>query len=126
MDHVWRVLAAELRDIDLIVDSGPREFLVLLPETGEEGALMAGERLRAAVSRMRLVQRPDLVLSLSVGLASLPENGGTVEDLLHLADQGIYAAESRGGNRVCAAAPGEVFRWGTPAEAPAADQAARV
>jgi two-component system cell cycle response regulator len=87
---------------------GGEEFLLLLPECTVDGALVAAERLRQAVVAAALphAARPTQpsVVTLSGGVAcSRPGVPSSVTDLLHQADQALFAAKSAGRNRVVAA-----------------------
>ncbi len=87
---------------------GGEEFLLLLPECNVEGALVAAERLRQAVAAIALphASRPTQpsVVTLSGGVACWsPGVPSSVTDLLHQADQALFAAKSAGRNRVVAA-----------------------
>ncbi len=90
-------------------DAGRREggeYLLVLPETAKVGALLVAERVRADLARLPHQGRP---LSVSIGVASLPDDGTDLETLLEAADQAMYRAVHRGGNEVVAAirrAPG--------------------
>ncbi|MBK8482526.1 MAG: diguanylate cyclase [Proteobacteria bacterium] len=102
---VARVLDAgahALRRSDLAARYGGEEFCIVLPETPLAGALIKAERIRAAVEALRWPQ-PELSVTLSVGVASYPEDGTDERALLAAADRALYAAKQGGKNRVCAA-----------------------
>src|SRR5204862_378000 len=82
---------AYLRPSDVLGRLGGDEFAVLLPEAGP------GE-LRAAAERLE--QRLGEVAAASVGLAALPDDGVTAEELHHAADADLYRAKQRRGERV--------------------------
>jgi diguanylate cyclase (GGDEF)-like protein len=94
-DHVLvdfaRLLRAELRGADVPVRMGGDEFLVLLPGTGLEQAILVAERLRAAVREARW-GAPDTVVTVSTGVAQWTE-GQSPEDLLQTADRSLYVAK---------------------------------
>jgi two-component system chemotaxis response regulator CheY len=95
---------------------GGEEFLLLLPECSAEGALVAAERLRQAVAAAALphASRPTKpgVVTLSGGVScSRPGVPSSFTDLLHQADQALFAAKSAGRNRVVAA-PAPVLALG--------------
>jgi diguanylate cyclase (GGDEF)-like protein len=83
---VARTLAADLRPSDVLGRLGGDEFAVLLPEAGP------GE-LRAAAARLE--QRLGTVAAASIGLAALPFDGLTAEDLHRAADADLYRAKQR-------------------------------
>jgi diguanylate cyclase (GGDEF)-like protein len=83
---VARTLAGDLRPSDVLGRLGGDEFAVLLPEAGP------GE-LRAAAERLE--QRLGNVAAASIGLAALPFDGLTAEDLHRAADADLYRAKQR-------------------------------
>lgn len=77
------------------------EFLVLLPDTGLDGALAVGERLcRAVREASQAWLRP---ISVSVGVAVRPQHGATQADLLAAAEAAKDEAKAQGKDRVVAA-----------------------
>jgi diguanylate cyclase (GGDEF)-like protein len=96
-----QVVQGTLRQTDMLARYGGEEFAVILPETPKSEALAAAERARVAVDEQvnqgaRWTQR----VTVSVGVATWPENGKTPEALLVAADQALYAAKREGRNRV--------------------------
>lgn len=98
------VLGKDLRQTDLIARYGGEEFAVILPETTKNEALQVGERMRAAVEERMNGGTPWPVrVTVSIGVASFPDDGATPEELLLAADQSMYVAKRQGRNRVVAA-----------------------
>ncbi|WP_432738215.1 sensor domain-containing diguanylate cyclase [Maridesulfovibrio sp. FT414] len=90
-----------LRKIDLFGRIGGEEFSVLLPDTGLEGATMVAERLRREIEQTRMITRSgELMITVSIGVATLNADTRTLEHLLKAADIGLYAAKHAGRNRV--------------------------
>jgi diguanylate cyclase (GGDEF)-like protein len=98
---VAAVLREGVREVDLPARYGGDEFAVLLPETPLPGAMVAAERLRAAVEAADLGDGAGLTLSL--GVAAAPPLDRDVEGLLAEADAALYRAKNAGGNRVAGA-----------------------
>ncbi len=88
-----------LRAADFVCRYGGEEFLVLLPSTGLDGARVIGEKLRAAVSELRIPAIPQAV-TLSVGIAVLPDHAVDATSLQQAADRALYGAKRAGRNRV--------------------------
>ncbi|HYD43335.1 MAG TPA: GGDEF domain-containing protein [Anaeromyxobacter sp.] len=110
LSAVARCLAGQIRASDTLVRYGGEEFLVLLPHTALPGALVIAERVREAVERTRTaVPQADhpLAVTISVGVATLPADGASAEDLLLAADQALFRAKGAGRNQVVAAAEAE-------------------
>jgi diguanylate cyclase (GGDEF)-like protein len=94
--------SAHLRPTDIIGRFGGEEFVVLLPQTDDAGALIAAERIREAVGRVSLLAGEQAVrFTVSIGAASFARRAG-LDQLVECADQALYAAKTGGRNRVCA------------------------
>ncbi|MES2740145.1 MAG: sensor domain-containing diguanylate cyclase [Pseudomonadota bacterium] len=94
------------RPCDLAARYGGEEFAVLLPETGEAGAAMVAERIRAEVCRQGLVHAGNAhrVVTISAGVhAVAPLEADEAAALVAGADRALYRAKSDGRNRVCGA-----------------------
>lgn len=106
-DRMLRELAVlagdQVRDIDSVARPGGDEIVLLLPETGRNGALLVAERVRRAVEShfARRVCRGEAVgLTISAGVACYPEDATTPETLLEHAAQALYHAKAAGRNTV--------------------------
>jgi diguanylate cyclase (GGDEF)-like protein len=91
------LLRSARRRIDPVARTGGEEFAVILPEAAEREAYLVAERLRAAVQRA--FGDGAVPLTISFGLATLPEHGLMADELLAAADQALYAAKELGRNR---------------------------
>jgi two-component system, cell cycle response regulator len=98
--RVSTTLAETVRGGDTVYRYGGEEFLVLLPEQTLETAALAAERLRAVIEALALPHPAGGVVTVSVGVAGPAEGGDSVEELVGAADAALYAAKSRGRNRV--------------------------
>lgn len=103
-DKVLRALGEEIRKNFRTMDTGFRhggeEFLVLLPETTSETAMIAAERLRKRFSAIPFLPHPDeepRKVTLSIGIAEF-RPGISIDDLVRSADRGMYAAKNAGRN----------------------------
>jgi diguanylate cyclase (GGDEF)-like protein len=98
------VLSADLRQTDLISRYGGEEFGVLLPETTKAEAMQVAERMRESVElKMNEGNAWTQRITVSVGVATFPEDGLTAEAVLEAADQALYVAKRQGRNRVTGA-----------------------
>jgi diguanylate cyclase (GGDEF)-like protein len=95
------VLRGELRQTDTLARYGGEEFAVVLPETSKQEALQVAERMRLAVEH-HVNQGRDWGqrVTISIGVASLPDDGVTEAGLLISADEALYLAKRQGRNRV--------------------------
>jgi diguanylate cyclase (GGDEF)-like protein/putative nucleotidyltransferase with HDIG domain len=85
------------RDGDVVARMGGEEFALILPETGEHGARIVADRVRASV-RTEFAAAP-VPLTISFGIAGFPGHGDTSEMLLRTADQALYTAKELGRDR---------------------------
>jgi diguanylate cyclase (GGDEF)-like protein len=86
------------RRSDIVARYSGEEFVVLLPETGKAGALIKAARLRDAVA---LAEMPDgRTMSMSFGVAALPDDAADPESLLTAAEAAMRGAKRGGPGRV--------------------------
>lgn len=94
-------IQGQLRHTDILARQGGDEFLVLLPETPAGGAHDTAEKVRAAVETISLALDGQLVrTTVSIGMASYPADGSTLDLLLAHADRNMYQAKLTGRNRI--------------------------
>jgi two-component system, cell cycle response regulator len=109
-DRVLKGLAWLIRDrcrsTTLAARYGGEEFVLLIPETGKEGARTLAEGLRRAIEEHPFEGRetqPAGKVTLSLGVATHPEDGTDSVALIASADRAVYQAKNAGRNRVCCA-----------------------
>ncbi|HNT44609.1 MAG TPA: GGDEF domain-containing protein, partial [Syntrophorhabdaceae bacterium] len=96
---ITRTMKDNLRNIDRLGRYGGEEFLVILPETGLDKALVVAERLRAAIGSAVIDSGDDRIeVTVSAGLASYTP-GRLEKDLIKEADDNLYRAKAEGKNR---------------------------
>jgi diguanylate cyclase (GGDEF)-like protein len=101
--QLTRLVQAELRYTDVLARYGGDEFIVLLPETPEKGASEVAERIRDAVAGFPLeLDTKRLTCTVSIGVASHPADGNSLDAVVARADRAMYEAKQRGRNRVVA------------------------
>jgi len=85
-----------MREIDSICRYGGEEFVITLPQTDKKGAQQAADRLLVQV-------RVYLANTVSIGIATFPEDASDGKALIERADTALYEAKHSGKNRWCAA-----------------------
>ncbi len=99
---VAEVLRMSARTFDHVVRYGGEEFALILPHTDGGQAMLAAERLRVAVARAPIpVEDGELNVSVSVGVATFPEDALDVRGLVARSDDALYGAK-RTRNTCCA------------------------
>jgi diguanylate cyclase (GGDEF)-like protein len=105
-DTVLKVLARTItetvRNLDVVGRYGGDEFMLILPDADKETALSIISRLRENVENMDIPVLNDVKakITVSFGIASFPENGTSLDDLLIEADKKLYKAKGLGKNQI--------------------------
>jgi diguanylate cyclase (GGDEF)-like protein len=95
--YVAQIIKNTLRDIDIPCRFGSEEFAIILPETQRQNALEAAERLR---QKIRSQPAPTIgMLTVSMGVATYPENGEDGQSLVRAAEQALDIAKFEGRDR---------------------------
>jgi diguanylate cyclase (GGDEF)-like protein/putative nucleotidyltransferase with HDIG domain len=94
---VGEAIADAARESDACARIGGEEFAILLPDTDEQGAYLAAERLRGQV-QVACASLPG-ELTISVGVATFPQHGREGDSLMRAADQAVYMAKQLGRDR---------------------------
>lgn len=107
-DDCLRQIGAVLKRIvsrapDIVVRYGGEEFMVILPETGLEGARLLAERIRLAVEALEIphtASETARMITVSLGVATVnPVEIASPEDVVLLADTALYSAKQGGRNQ---------------------------
>jgi diguanylate cyclase (GGDEF)-like protein/PAS domain S-box-containing protein len=108
-DNCLKQIAEACRDVisrpgDLVARIGGEEFVVVLPNTESEGALLVANEICASLGSRQLPHSssPFGIVTISIGCATLvPQIGRYAPDLIAMADHAMYAAKRSGRNQVC-------------------------
>lgn len=109
-DDVLKRIATLIRKTaragDVVCRYGGEEFVVILPEANKQQAVSVAERIREAVERESFMGEevlPAQKITVSIGVASFPEDAQGKDELIKKADDAMYEAKLRGKNCVVAA-----------------------
>jgi diguanylate cyclase (GGDEF)-like protein len=107
-DQILRDLATLLknqsRKMDFVCRYGGEEFAIILPQADKEEALLIAERLRMDIERHGFIHEevlPSKKLTVSLGIASFPEDGLLPAELITASDKFLYQAKNKGRNKTC-------------------------
>jgi diguanylate cyclase (GGDEF)-like protein len=102
---VARTLQKEARATDVVARYGGEEFAVVMPETDAAGAEVIAERIRERVKALRFdTGSGKLQITLSLGIAAVPDDADGKARLVERADACLYHAKRSGRDRTVAAA----------------------
>jgi len=113
LEEVGGLLRAQARETDIVSRYGGDEFVIVLPQTGPQEAMVLAARLRRGLEQHTFLSAMGhaVRITASFGIASFPDHGDDRDDLIAAADQAMYRVKERGKNgvevacRMVAAAP---------------------
>jgi diguanylate cyclase (GGDEF)-like protein len=91
------------RKSSVLARYGGEEFIVMLPDIPKEDALIYAERVQEEIERYPFLhgdRQPKGHVSISGGVATFPDDAGSIEKVIELADKALYMAKKEGRNRV--------------------------
>ncbi len=103
LQKIASVMRNALREGDMVYRYGGEEFVAIFKGASGPEALVAAERLRLAVETTPLTGdqlEPVGPVTISIGIALLPDHGGDIDALIEMADKAMYRAKECGRNRV--------------------------
>jgi diguanylate cyclase (GGDEF)-like protein len=105
LKKIGECLKEEFREEDILCRFGGEEFLIILIGSSEKMTLRRAENLRKEVQNLQVSMRSQELkqLTISLGVATFPENGMSEKELFHAVDKALYQAKETGRNRVCLA-----------------------
>src|SRR6266516_3034576 len=93
LKHIAQILLRSLRSFDLIAKYGGDEFTVILPQTPRDGAAVVAERMRNEVANTKFPLEPRGAITVSLGVATFPEDATEGLALVRAADRALYRAK---------------------------------
>jgi len=98
---VAEILTVNLRQIDVVARWGGEEFLMLLPDTTLDGAMIVAEKLRKAIeSRKVLYDKHTLEVTMTFGVSCYTDPEYDINYYIRQADEGLYQGKQNGRNQV--------------------------
>jgi diguanylate cyclase (GGDEF)-like protein/PAS domain S-box-containing protein len=97
-------LGVAARPGDLVARYGGEEFVILLPDTGDEGAMTVANDLCGALRSRHILHTANSpgIVTVSIGCATvIPQLDLQASSLIELADKALYTAKLNGRNRIC-------------------------
>ena len=96
------VIRSSARETDVVSRFGGDEFAIILPDTGGEGAFAVGARVRDKIAAHKFLAADglDIHLTVSVGVATLPDVAASSEELVQAADKAMYQVKESGKNGI--------------------------
>jgi len=104
-DEVIKIFAQKIqqtRESDISARIGGEEFVLLLPNTNEQGAYEIASQLRTEVEKTSILSNDNTPIHFTVssGISVLSETDNTIDQLLNRADKALYMAKDLGRNKV--------------------------
>jgi diguanylate cyclase (GGDEF)-like protein len=101
--QVASISKSNLHDQDLFGRMGGEEFAILAPESTLEEGLQLAERIRHSIHQTTIHVPPEsFQITVSIGITAITQTNDSIEQLLQLADKGLYLSKETGKNRVSA------------------------
>jgi diguanylate cyclase (GGDEF)-like protein len=97
------IVREQIRNSDIAARYGGEEFVVVMPETGKDLAMVVGNKLCRAFADFPFPLRetqPRGRLTISIGIATFPQDASGARELIDRADRALYLAKGEGKNRV--------------------------
>lgn len=104
LTEMGTLLQRATRSVDVVGRYGGEEFVVVLPETNPDGALIFAQRICEKIATHKFTMGEGITshLTASIGVANFPATGvHSPEELLNSADVALYKAKEGGRNAVC-------------------------
>lgn len=95
-----KLVENSLRTIDIAARFGGDEFVAIFPQTPKKDAIQITNRIKEKIDASINIDHGKIPLSVSIGLATYPDDASSIIELIEKTDQALYLAKKGGGNRV--------------------------
>lgn len=101
-----KYLQSLIRSFDILARFGGEEFIILMPNTSTDGAMILAERIKNKIERKKLliIKKEKINLKISIGIAQRNKSSTSIQSIIKDSDDALYKAKRNGRNRV------EVFK----------------
>lgn len=102
LKHVGELLKNSFREGDIVCRFGGEEFIIVLAGSDLEHTVTKMEKIRLEIAniQMNVKNRSLPQITVSIGIAEVPQHGKTMSEILHAADAALYTAKEAGRNMV--------------------------
>lgn len=103
LKEISKLLRDYSRKMDWVCRYGGEEFTVILPASNKKEASIIAERLRETIEKHPFIHEekmPQKKITVSIGIASFPEDGSSNSELISSADKFLFKAKQQGKNQV--------------------------
>ncbi len=103
---ISNIIADSSRRVDCVCRYGGEEFATVLPDATKKDAGVIAERIRSNIEQYHFISEPghpEQKITVSIGVASFPDDGANKAELIRAADEALYEAKHNGKNRVSTA-----------------------
>lgn len=100
--QVAQLLKQSVRSTDIVCRYGGEEMSIILPNTPKDMSVITAEKIckRVAAKRFRLNNYQESNVTISLGVASFPDDGETPSEIIEMADKRLYQSKHNGRNQV--------------------------
>lgn len=106
LKQIGKLMNKEIRSDNILARFGGDEFILLLPRTSLNQAILVAERIRLAIEKSSYKTSKDTYINFtaSFGVTEIDESD-SVESFINRSDKALYNAKNQGKNKICVLAP---------------------
>ena len=102
LKHLARTMLSMVREGDIVARYGGEEIVVMLCGRSKKEAVLEAEAIRNAIKNNPVtLRRHTANVTVSIGIASYPEDSLPADGLIRIADERLYKAKAQGRDKVC-------------------------